>query len=123
MKLLTLDQFIAEFNEWKSSSLEKEIKSLYKNILEKFTLFEDKDNIEINLIKIKQQFQNKGYFKEICKKIFEYANKVKKTVTIWPDEVKNGISPIILKQIYKGIGFKEHPTKENPDEMIWYYEK
>ena len=61
---------------------------VYKEVLETFSYFEFEDEIFIGLIKIKENYRNKGHGTEILNKVCEYADHKNKLITLTPLETE-----------------------------------
>lgn len=92
------------------------IKEKYGGVLEKWSVFEYEDRINISLIVIKEDERGEGYGREIFEAINSYADSTGKTVTLTPDSFF-GTSKSALVRFYKTLGYVLNKGKDKDYEI------
>ena len=109
----------------KRSPLVGILKTKHGEGIDKLHIFEDDDRIEFNQIVISKQSRNKGIATDILNTVIEYADQVKKIVTLTAaDDYGSDLKR--LKKFYQRFGFIfNHGKNRNfkyRDTMIRYPE-
>jgi len=101
---------LVDLNKVKKENVEKhrlslkDIEEKYKDYLDKFSVFERKDHINVSLVVVKKEYRGQGIGRDIFNDIIEYSNLVGKSITLSPDS-KFGTSKAKLSKFYKSLGF------------------
>ena len=89
---------------WKITN-SKELETKYKDFVEDLNIFENKTNIKLNMIKIKDK--GKWIWSKIMTELIEYADAVNKKIRLTPEKIDK-TSLTKLKSFYKRFGFIEN---------------
>jgi len=103
MYIKRFNSFINE-KMYQPSYINKFLKEKYKDVIAKLFIFENEKSLELNIIIIKKEFQNKGYGKKILNDLIEYSNKENKIIHLTPTN-EFGSNVENLKKFYKSFGF------------------
>lgn len=81
-----------------------QIKDKYKDVADLF-VWDGRNSIDVSRIVVKPEFRNSGIGTNIMNEIIQYANSVRKPVSLSPSTDFGGKKGKLLK-FYKGLGFK-----------------
>lgn len=80
------------------------IKEKYEPYLDKFFVFERKNQISVSLIVVKKEFRGQGIGRKIFNDLIEYSELIGKPIVLSPDS-SFGTSKTSLINFYKSLGF------------------
>lgn len=80
------------------------IREKYESYLDKFSVFERKDQINVSLIVVKKEFRGQGIGRQIFNDLIDYADSIGKPIALSPDS-SFGTSKANLINFYRSLGF------------------
>jgi len=116
--MISFDDFITE-KIWVPQTVISKIKSEVGQYLQKLTVLEHDNFIELNLIVVKLDARGQGILNRVMSNLIQYSEQVQKPLVLYPDE-SQGTSEATLREIYKKFGFKngKRPYFDAQGEMV-----
>jgi GNAT superfamily N-acetyltransferase len=85
-------------------TLENNILEMYDDVLDKLSIYDNGDNIELSMIKLKPEHQKKKIGTKIMNYITNYADSRSKVLHLTPDS-SMGTPKSVLNKFYMSFGF------------------
>lgn len=94
----------------KRAEIEQILRTKYSKQIDQIFIFQAKNQLELNVIKIKPEFKNQGWGKKIMTDLCSYADKHDLIITLTPSD-SFGSNVGKLKAFYKAFNFQFNAGK------------
>ncbi len=101
--MLDYDNFLLE--DWRTVPYFIKYREEHSDIIDDLDVYVNNRYIDLNFVKIKYHFKNKGYFSDLMKELIKFSETVKKPIILSP-ESGHGTPIEVLETIYKKFGFE-----------------